>query len=413
MAFLEETYTKHSGRLLILCLVGLQYVYYVSAALGPLCYECDHMPHQRDCGKIVRCGSHESCYGMKYVTTDSHIFYRSGCKDTSTCGVGKRDDRTLCSSCCTSDFCNIQTCDQPIKLKHRCLACDYVISPTDCDLSRQCDDDETCYTEEVYNVNAEKRFRMGCTRTTSCRSPPPTLVGKRSGVSVRQIPSNSLPLTTSYCAECCSGENCNRALCNGSSSGTDLLIPPALLLCFDYDEVACRLLIADDPAPCFDRKIKNMLCPRTCGTCTGGGPGISVGSTLIPQVTLATSKPGSGCVDSGDRCAVDAGTTSLICNIQPQLCQKTCGLCGGGTTAPPAPTCHDPISECQCRYLDQQVHICDDTDRDVKMFCCYYCNKKRGPYSCPDRVCDAIEQQEFDRIQKLGISITCHSDISY
>ncbi|XP_033725821.1 uncharacterized protein LOC117315645 isoform X2 [Pecten maximus] len=414
MAFLGETCSIYSGRILLLSLVILQYAYRANGALGPLCYECDHMPHQRDCGKIVRCGSHESCYGLKYVTSDSHVFFRSGCKDTSTCGVGKRDDRTLCSSCCSKDFCNIQTCDQPVTLKHRCLACDYVIKPTDCDLSKQCDDDEICYTEEVYNVNSEKRFRLGCARTSSCRSPPPVLVGKRGDISQRQT--NSLPLTTSYCSKCCSGENCNRQLCNGTDTGTDLLIPPALLVCFDYDEVACRQLIANDPAPCFDKKIKNMLCPRTCGTCTGGGPGIVVGSTATPgQVPGKTPSPGS-CVDIGDRCGIDAATTTLICNISPQLCQKTCGICGGSTlkpasTAQPAPTCNDPISDCQCKYLDEQLHICDDPDPQVKMFCCYYCSKKRHTYTCPDNQCDTIEQQEFDRIQKLGISITCHSDI--
>ncbi|XP_060073447.1 uncharacterized protein LOC132553235 [Ylistrum balloti] len=369
------------------------------SALGPLCYECDHMPHQRDCGKVVRCGSHESCYGMKYVTTDSIVFFRSGCKDTGLCGVGKRDDRTLCSQCCTGDFCNIQTCDQQITLQHRCFACEFVLNPTDCDLSKQCDVDEICYTEEVYNVNLEKRFRLGCAQISRCRSPPVLAVGKRGeDVSSRQTRVSSLPLTTSYCAKCCSGENCNRDLCDGTDSGTDLIVPPALLLCFDYDEDGCRDLIGDDAAPCSDKKIKNMLCPRTCGTCTGGSPSINVGST-------------GSCYDDGDRCAIDAPTTTLICSVQPQLCKKTCGICNGGSTPQPAPVCNDPITTCQCKYLDEQLHICDDRDRDVKMFCCYYCNKKQNMYTCPNSTCDAIEQQEFDRIQKLGISITCHSEI--
>lgn len=140
--------------------------------------------------------------------------------------------------------------------------------------------------------------------------------------------------------------------------------------------------------------------------------------TTTTQSFISTTKTVlvfTGCFDAGDRCSVDVATTSLICNIQPQLCAKTCGLCGttaSPTTVPTTPvvtnTCADPISECQCSFLDKELSICSDPDPKMKMFCCYYCNKKLNKYTCPDFQCDVAEQQEFDIIRHLHLNATCH-----
>ncbi|XP_062595655.1 uncharacterized protein LOC134257015 [Saccostrea cucullata] len=177
-----------------------------------------------------------------------------------------------CDQCCDGNYCNLQLCDNPIRLKHRCLRCDDVIIPEDCNISLQCDEDQICYTEHIY-VNKEKRFRMGCTTKSGCvvatpSGAPVTVLGKRSN----EIPflhryRKALPADHNYCAKCCTGENCNRDLCTARPviNQYQLVAPPPLVPCKDYDETSCRSGLVDSNF-CQDQVNKRLFCPKTCST---------------------------------------------------------------------------------------------------------------------------------------------------
>ncbi|XP_033725824.1 uncharacterized protein LOC117315646 [Pecten maximus] len=258
------------------------FVVYVAAQNGPLCYNCDRIPKQRDCNTIVQCGPNEICYGEHYVTSGAIQMFRSGCRDAAHCSRRKKkSDLTLCKSCCTGDYCNLQTCDIPIKLGKRCLACDDVIDPQMCTRDIQCDDDQMCYAEEIYNANKEKRYRLGCAAKTSCGYLGVPQIGRRHVMTKSQSRA-----TSSYCGQCCdTGHNCNRDLCRKDSIGYDLLIPPPLQNCFDYDSSRCSSLLGSDPTVCNDRTVRFLMCPRSCGVCLGAGgiPGFPTTIAVPPQ----------------------------------------------------------------------------------------------------------------------------------
>ncbi|XP_060073448.1 uncharacterized protein LOC132553236 [Ylistrum balloti] len=251
----------------------------VAAQNGPLCYNCDRLPKQRDCNTIVQCGPNESCYGEHYLVSGAIQVFRSGC--TAHCsGKKKKSDITLCKSCfqkaaksesrdqavdsvkCDVEraarFCNVT------ELGKRCLACDDVIDPVMCTRDIQCDGDQMCYTEEIYNVNKEKRYRLGCAPKSSCGYLNTLQVGRRYVTSKSQSRA-----TSSYCGQCCdTGRNCNRDLCRRDAVGYDLLFPPPLQNCFDYDSSQCASLKASDPLACNDRTVRYLMCPRSCGVCS-------------------------------------------------------------------------------------------------------------------------------------------------
>ena len=46
------------------------------------------------------------------------------------------------------------------------------------------------------------------------------------------------------------------------------MTPPPLVLCQDYEELACRTALGVDPVFCDDQANKRLFCPRTCNTCS-------------------------------------------------------------------------------------------------------------------------------------------------
>ncbi|XP_060064000.1 uncharacterized protein LOC132544424, partial [Ylistrum balloti] len=188
-----------------------------------VCYECWHMSHPRDCSNIVECGSNQVCFVERYVTSDAHVYYNSGCLSNQSCHshypiLGRRESENTaitkpdvtdlkrynpsqypdCSSCCQSDYCNTNLCEthQVNSTKKRCLSCDSVEHPSECHKVIGCDVDEMCYTTYYLHTFGEKRYRLGCMRKHVC---------DQSGM--------TNPVETHYCSECCTGDNCNRDLC--------------------------------------------------------------------------------------------------------------------------------------------------------------------------------------------------------
>ncbi|XP_061180614.1 uncharacterized protein LOC133189228 [Saccostrea echinata] len=411
---------------------------------GPLCYSCLHVAHQRDCTRIVQCGPHEKCYGRRFITPDGLVYFSSGCESIAGCGARRsipqdksntllkavragNGDIQACDQCCDGDYCNLQLCDNPIQLKQRCLFCDDVIHPEDCNLSLQCDEDQICYTEHIY-VNDEKRFRMGCAPKSGCivatpSGPPVSVVGKRNN----ELPfldryRKALPTDRKYCAKCCTGPNCNRDLCTSRQviNQYQLVAPPPLVLCQDYDETSCRSGLVDANF-CQDLVNKRLFCPRTCNTCSGGGIPLPV-TTAITTAGSGSTTP-AGCTDKNpSQCQqykdffCDPSNPGGI-DVCPVTCNKP-GCSSGGSTVnpvtvsskPTSPPCSDPIPPCQCEYLQNKLQICNDGDQELQKFCCFYCKKVHDPNwvcSTTDRTfCDAYEKPFAQEI--MGINITCH-----
>lgn len=266
------------------------------------------------------------------------------------------------------------------------------------------------------------RYRLGCTHNSTCTtqlsSLVSTLVGKR------QVPPtlSSIP----YCGECCTGELCNGDLCpNGLQTGSFFLKdPPPDIICQDYDSVACVALYYQNF--CSDHNVRNFLCRRTCGFCSGSI--FTQGTTEVTEI--ATVKPTYGsCYDEAPNCA-DPTILALVCNIDPKQCSLSCKQCTpNGATANPTTTqasmhvaavptqkyiCNDPIPECRCQYLDSELGICNDHDAidPGNIYCCYYCTRKYRPkyYICPSKLCDVLEAAQVERIKQQHINITCASN---
>eukprot|EP00105_Crassostrea_gigas_P013171 XP_011429402.1 PREDICTED: uncharacterized protein LOC105329740 isoform X1 [Crassostrea gigas] len=414
---------------------------------GLLCYSCSHVAHQRDCTRIVQCGSHEKCFGRRFLTPDGLTYFSSGCESVAGCSARRSfniphdsqhkmtrlgsGDIQACDQCCDDkDYCNVQLCDIPIQIKERCLFCDDVINPEDCNLSLQCDEDQYCYTEHIY-VNREKRFRMGCAHRTGCKvgitsTPSPgqvaPVVGRReTGVSYLNRYKEALPVGD-YCAKCCTGTNCNRDLCTSRQvvNQYELTAPPSLVLCQDYETSSCRDSLTKDPTFCDDPANKRLFCPRTCNTCSGGGLPLPVVTTtqqsVTNPVTSMTTTPLANCTD-GMNCAQYADFFCSPSNpsgidVCPITCKNPRCVASASTTTAAPLDCSDPIPRCQCEYLEKNLQICQDGDPELQKFCCFYCREVNNPgWSCNDTdklFCDSKENDFSNQIQ--GLNITCHAN---
>uniref|UniRef100_K1RXF0 Uncharacterized protein n=1 Tax=Magallana gigas TaxID=29159 RepID=K1RXF0_MAGGI len=254
------------------------------------------------------------------------------------------------------------------EIKERCLFCDDVINPEDCNLSLQCDEDQYCYTEHIY-VNREKRFRMGCAHRTGCKvgitsTPSPgqvaPVVGRReTGVSYLNRYKEALPV----------GDYCANSLSTVVNQ-YELTAPPSLVLCQDYETSSCRDSLTKDPTFCDDPANKRLFCPRTCNTCT----------------PLANCTDGMNCAQYADFFCSPSNPSGI------DVCPITCK--NPRCVAAPL-DCSDPIPRCQCEYLEKNLQICQDGDPELQKFCCFYCREVNNPgWSCNDTdklFCDSKE----------------------
>ncbi|XP_045185209.2 uncharacterized protein LOC123543185 [Mercenaria mercenaria] len=171
------------------------------------CLSCDSVVEARDCRRLVTCGSHEICYVRRLIATNLKQYYKLGCTDKNVCiqeqkqmfAIGKRDtnkysspaesgaiqshdrkardtngDMTLCLQCCESaDGCNKDLCGSPPTTNRRCLTCDDVLSPKDCERLQECSRDEFCYVHKGINQNIatfEIRHDLGCMGERQCNA---------------------------------------------------------------------------------------------------------------------------------------------------------------------------------------------------------------------------------------------------
>ncbi|OWF38884.1 uncharacterized protein LOC110465749 [Mizuhopecten yessoensis] len=375
---------------------------------GKVCYECYHMSHPRDCNNVVECGSHQVCYVNRYVTSDAHVYYNSGCLSYNSCYShhGRRESEPAsntkvdvtatgirrnnpashpdCSSCCHHDFCNTNLCEthKVNSTKKRCMSCDSVEHLSDCQTVRGCDEDEMCYTSYYLHTFGEKRFRLGCMRNNTCNQGGAVHIGE-----------------TQFCSKCCIGENCNRELCKDAATPPPITTPgTTTLVCEDDPNRPCIPSLL--PTICADSVFRNF-CMKSCGLCGGGfigqtSPGVTTSITSAPVsttapvvttvVTAMTSSTAAttGCQDSNQQsCAFEILPIVCFDDIMKFYCRKSCNICD--LVVPPTSACVD-THPTQCNNQTMLTSICADKEL-ADLFCQKSCGMCQGATSPATTTC--------------------------
>ncbi|XP_046575901.1 sperm receptor for egg jelly-like [Haliotis rubra] len=96
----------------------------------------------------------------------------------------------------------------------RCLQCDHVSDPADCEVYSICGHGEICFTREIIDHHDKQAYRMGCESSQICSlyKNAETIFGRR-----RYVLSEE---EARLCFDCCSTDDCNSALCPFTASGT-------------------------------------------------------------------------------------------------------------------------------------------------------------------------------------------------
>ncbi|OWF48980.1 uncharacterized protein LOC110452367 [Mizuhopecten yessoensis] len=185
-----------------------------------LCYKCNGVPSQSDCGETIICGPHESCYTKRYTGPSGNLMFESGCMAKTVCsvininfgGAGRRKRELVnCLKCCDSEAmgcteknttacgCNADLCNTNNDHGTKCFHCDDVYHPNQCSELKECFSDRICYTRKIeLDSNGEKRFSMGCEQKRVCD------VFEENALSTDE---------GTYCTRCCNASFCNMALC--------------------------------------------------------------------------------------------------------------------------------------------------------------------------------------------------------
>ncbi|XP_060082899.1 uncharacterized protein LOC132562181 [Ylistrum balloti] len=190
-----------------------------AAECTQLCYSCNGVPSQSDCGETTICGPREKCYTKRYTGPSGNLMFESGCMDQSVCNIidmnfgGGRKKRDLvnCLKCCDSEAtgcteknttncgCNAFLCNSENDRGLKCFHCDDVMHPNECTELKECYSDKICFTRKVQlDSNGEMRFSMGCEQKRVCDVFEENALSTAAGA---------------YCTRCCNGSFCNMALC--------------------------------------------------------------------------------------------------------------------------------------------------------------------------------------------------------
>ncbi|XP_067653480.1 CD302 antigen-like isoform X2 [Haliotis asinina] len=96
----------------------------------------------------------------------------------------------------------------------RCLQCDHVSDPTDCEVYSICGHGEICFTREIIDHHDNTVYRMGCesSRICSLYKNAETIFGRR-----REVLSKE---EERLCFDCCTTNDCNSALCPVTAGGS-------------------------------------------------------------------------------------------------------------------------------------------------------------------------------------------------
>ncbi|XP_033727790.1 uncharacterized protein LOC117317101 [Pecten maximus] len=363
-----------------------------------VCYECWHMSHPRDCNIVVECGPHQTCFVNRYVTSDAHVYYNSGCLSSQSCHnhhhtylMGRRtpekmtsiteiDDKDLkrnnpsqhpdCSLCCHQSFCNTNLCEthQVNSTRKRCLSCDSVEQLSDCHTVRGCDVDEMCFSSYYLNTFGEKRYRLGCMRQNVCHHGGDSHIGE-----------------TQYCSKCCHGEHCNRDLCEHAPSTTSSIAPTSPTTTTTPTTTAPPVCEDDPNRPCIASILSSIcndqtfsqFCRKSCGLCgslTSLPPAITMVTTIPTSTPVVTSSISSSpdCQDSNHQ-SCDHEILPIVCSddVLKFYCMKSCNICG--MTVPTPAVCVDthPV---QCNNQTLLQGICPDEEL-AELFCRKSCGK--------------------------------------
>ncbi|XP_062579675.1 uncharacterized protein LOC134241656 [Saccostrea cucullata] len=193
------------------------------------CFSCpDRIAYPRDCPFVTQCGDHEICYIDQFITPDGHIFYRSGCRSKSICGLnGKRDapgvrrqvgeggEIKTCEECCNSDHCNYGGCGQPAlppmgKRGPICYNCFQQQIEDGCNKVTVCPEDCECHIMRAPGVQYDLAYTTGCVRKSTCQASGHAVVGRGMSEHNYNLAPREVEKRAGFCFTCCPNDMCNR-----------------------------------------------------------------------------------------------------------------------------------------------------------------------------------------------------------
>ncbi|GFO45534.1 hypothetical protein PoB_007203900 [Plakobranchus ocellatus] len=119
-------------------------------------------------------GRSKVCYTS--VIDEGFGFQRvvTGCMSKQVCRnngimVRRQTGTEKCFDCCDTDLCNGKLCQTaPPSGFRECYGCESVSSPSNCDTSKLCTDDQYCMTEYRYTGAQSGTYRMDCESIAMC-----------------------------------------------------------------------------------------------------------------------------------------------------------------------------------------------------------------------------------------------------
>ncbi|XP_052236150.1 uncharacterized protein LOC127847940 isoform X3 [Dreissena polymorpha] len=214
-----------------------------ASATGPICHRCDDVLMPSHCTNVVTCLDTEQCVVQKLRAPSLREYFKLGCIPRNAClqnqttnvqPIGRRDengsgdsaklsaldmtsqvpgsranpgDNVLCLECANDANDQLGKCGSSPPNSRRCLHCNSVANPRDCDSVVECAFDENCFIglQPTSPVDQTLTYTMGCQRNAVCRG-------------------LSLVHHTIGCIECCSTSYCNH-VCNDSALKTTTHVP--------------------------------------------------------------------------------------------------------------------------------------------------------------------------------------------
>lgn len=163
---------------------------------------------------------------------------------------------SFCAKSCQDNLCNLHSCQLPDNSTKppRCLSCDSVDSPSQCQNVVECNSNEVCFSEKVFTFHRVV-YRFGCVSVKDCNAHPvhaAAIVGKRND--------------EKSCSVCCKTDHCNLQACSNNPGQVFPMNPISPGVCADSNAALCSTFGRLSADACKEQTVLNA-CSSSCATC--------------------------------------------------------------------------------------------------------------------------------------------------